>query len=263
MSGAKALLTEARRHLGLTGRPNKFTRAYATKHGAEYLSAAWCDMFVTYCANQSGNAVAVLPFGDRAYTVAHAEDGHRLGTWYAGTVDNIRRHAKPGCPIFFDWGGTNNRSAIDHIGFIEVVLPDGRVQTIEGNTGGGPGSVRRRVRGADVTAGFWVPNFSKQEDDVSAKEVWERELKVPYGSPENPEWQAGNILVNNGIWLRKVTGKVDQLTTMVAAQNATIKELAAALAARDGAIDVDALVGRIETAIQGITVHLTVDPADG
>ncbi|WP_433382488.1 hypothetical protein [Streptosporangium sp. CA-115845] len=43
------------------------------------------------------------------------------------------------------------------------------------------------------------------------------------------------------------------------AQNATIRELAGALAQRDGEIDVEALVRRIEVAISGITVRLDVN----
>ncbi|MEV4383906.1 peptidoglycan recognition family protein [Streptosporangium sp. NPDC049644] len=43
------------------------------------------------------------------------------------------------------------------------------------------------------------------------------------------------------------------------AQNATIRELAGALAQRDGEIDVEALVRRIEAAISGITIRLDVN----
>ncbi|MFI0418873.1 N-acetylmuramoyl-L-alanine amidase [Spongiactinospora sp. 9N601] len=89
------------------------------------------------------------------------------------------------------------------------------------------------------------------DDDVSAKELWQHELAVPYGSKENPEWQAGNILVNHGNWLRKISAQVD-------AQNATIKALADALAQRDEAVDVDALVARIRAEIERVTVRLDV-----
>lgn len=226
MSGPQALLAAARRDLGVAGRPNKMTREYAARHGAEYLRAAWCNMAVTYWARHSGTAASILPAGDRAYTVAHAEDGRRLGRWHAGTVANILRYAEPGCPIFFDWGGTDEIARIDHIGLIEQVLPDGRVQTIEANTGGGEGMVKRRVRGADVIAGFWVPDWSKsKEDNVSPKQVWQHELPVPYGSPENPEWQAGNILTNHGVWLRKVTGKVDDVASMLKALSVELQAL--------------------------------------
>lgn len=153
---AARMLAEAGADLGMSGRPNAITRDYASRHGEEFLRAPWCDMGVTYWARQSGNATAVLPRGDRAYTVWHAEDGDRLGLWYAGTADNIRRFAKPGAPVFFDWGGTNLIGAIDHVGIVEVNLGDGRVQTIEANTGD---AVKRRVRGAADIAGFWNPAY--------------------------------------------------------------------------------------------------------
>lgn len=159
---AASMLAEARKDLGMTGRPNQITRDYASRHGDVFLRAPWCDMGVTHWARQSGNAEAVLPGGDRAYTVWHAEDGEELGRWYAGTADNIRRFAKPGAPVFFDWGGTNMIGAIDHIGIVEVNLGDGRVQTIEANTGD---SVKRRVRGAADIAGFWNPPY---DDDGGA-----------------------------------------------------------------------------------------------
>lgn len=90
-----------------------------------------------------------------------------------------------------------------------------------------------------------------KEDDVSAKDVWAEEIPVPYGSKENPEWQAKSLLVNHGVWLRKLDAKLD-------AQNATIGELVKALAQRDEAVDVEGLVARIEAAIERVTVRLDV-----
>lgn len=90
-----------------------------------------------------------------------------------------------------------------------------------------------------------------EEDDVAAKDLWQHELPVPFGSKENPSWQAGNILVNVAKWVREIEAKVD-------AQNATIKALAEALAARDSAVDVDALVARIRAEIESVTVRLDV-----
>jgi len=181
------MLAAARRDLGLSGRPNRITRAYSSRNGSEFLRAPWCDMSVSEWARASGNAAAVLPQGDRAYTVWHAEDGKQLGRWHAGTADNLRRFARPGAVVFFDWGGANSIGAIDHVGLVERVLPDGRVQTIEGNT---MDSCRRRVRSADVIAGFWNPAY-QQEDDVTGEAfytaAWEQDrMPVPYGSTANP-----------------------------------------------------------------------------
>lgn len=88
--------------------------------------------------------------------MAHAEDGRKIGRWYAGTVANIIAHAVPGAVIFFDWEGQDGTAPVDHVGVVELVLKDGRVQTIEGNTSN---AVKRRVRAANVIAGFFVPAY--------------------------------------------------------------------------------------------------------
>jgi hypothetical protein len=257
------MLAAARADLGLSGRPNKITRAYSSRNGAEFLRAPWCDMSITEWARRSGNQAAVLPQGDRAYTVWHAEDGKQLGRWHPGTSDNIRRHAKPGAVVFFDWGGTNALGAIDHVGLIEAVLPDGRVQTIEGNTAD---SCRRRVRASNVIAGFWNPAYSQEENDVTGdalyKAAWETDaMKVPYATEDNPKWKPSSVLVDHGVKLREILAKLAAQGTELAAQGATIRELVAVLAQRDEEIDVEALISRIEGAIAGITVRL--DVADG
>jgi hypothetical protein len=167
---AAGMLTQARKSLGMSGRPNPITREYAARHGDEFLRASWCDMAVTYWARHSGNADAVLPEGDRAYTVWHAQDFQRLGRWHPGTITEVNR-AKPGDVVFFDWGATNSIGAIDHVGIVERVLGDGRLQTIEGNTGD---ACLRRIRGAGVIAGYGRPAYSdggtpaatSEEDDM-------------------------------------------------------------------------------------------------
>lgn len=153
---AAALLNEANKHVGVKGRPNVFTRDYADRHGSDFLRAAWCDMFATYCARKSG-ATAALPNGDRAYTVWHANDFAGINRWVPGTTANIRNHATPGDVVFFDWGGADSRGAIDHVGFVVKNLGDGRLITIEGNTSD---QVAIRVRGASVIAGFGQPRWA-------------------------------------------------------------------------------------------------------
>jgi hypothetical protein len=99
---------------------------------------------------------------------------------------------------------------------------------------------------------------SGEDDDVSAKDVWTHEVKVPYGDKDNPAWHAGNLLVNHGVWLRKIDGKLNQQAAQLAAANAAIGQLAAALAARDATVDVDALLARIRSEIESVTVTLQV-----
>jgi hypothetical protein len=149
------MVRAARRSLGMSGRPNRITRAYADKHGDEYLEAPWCNMAITYWARKSENAESVLPGGDRAYTVSHAQDFKKAGRWYKGTTANVNE-AKPGDIVFFDWGNSNSVGAIDHVGVVERRLGGGRVQTIEGNTGD---ACKRRVRSSSVIAGFGRPAY--------------------------------------------------------------------------------------------------------
>ncbi|MGV2383727.1 MAG UNVERIFIED_CONTAM: hypothetical protein LOD86_00450, partial [Thermobifida fusca] len=56
---------------------------------------------------------------------------------------------------------------------------------------------------------------------------------------------------------------VERLVPLVEAQGAAIREMAAALAARDEAVDVDALVARITEQIERVTVRLDVQTGDG
>ncbi|MDL4814837.1 peptidoglycan-binding protein [Actinomadura opuntiae] len=153
---AASMLAEARKSLGMSGRPNTITKEYAARHGDEFLKASWCDMAVTYWARHSGNAGAVLPGGDRAYTVWHAQDFQKAGRWHTGTTAQVDA-AKPGDIVFFDWGASNTVGAIDHVGVVEKALGGGRIQTIEGNTSD---ACMRRVRSADVIAGYGRPDYS-------------------------------------------------------------------------------------------------------
>jgi hypothetical protein len=157
---AEKMLARAREDLGLSGRPNVITRWYAERNGPDFLRAPWNDMAITYWARHSDNAAAVLPNGDRAFTVWHAQDGERLGRWHAGTTANIKLHARPGALVFFDWGGTNSIGRVRHVGLVEENLGDGRLQTIEGSTAD---ECRRRVRDASVIAGFWNPGYEENE----------------------------------------------------------------------------------------------------
>lgn len=150
---AAAFLNELRKHVGVKGVPNKFTRDYAERHGSAFLRASWCDMYQTYGSRKSG-AKAALPHGDRAYTVWHADDFAIINRWFLGTKANVINHAAPGDEIFFDFDGTDNRGAIDHVGAIVKNLGDGRCITIEGNTNN---SVAIRVRSYTVIAGFGHP----------------------------------------------------------------------------------------------------------
>lgn len=182
---ARGMLAEARKSLGL-GEPNHIQRWYANRHGSAFKgNFPWCNAAVTYWARHSGSN-AVLPAGDRAYTVWHAQDFQKIDRWKSGTAANIKQFARPGDIVFFDWSGTNSVGKIDHIGIVEKVLSDARVQTIEGNTAN---ACRRRVRAANVIAGFGRPRYSGGSSKPS--ESWPgRYLKLtdPFMRGSDVEW---------------------------------------------------------------------------
>jgi hypothetical protein len=261
------MLSEARKDLGLSGRPNRITRAYAKNNGDEFLTAPWCQMSITRWARLSGNEEAVLPEGDRAYTVYSAEDGRRLGRWHAGTADNLRRFAEPAAIVFFDWDGTNDIARIDHVGLIEHNLGDGRVATIEGNTGD---VCKRRVRGADVIAGFWNPDY-EGEDMPSAKEVADAVYERFTHTLGKDLWAVKEGLLKEGdkvdprtalrqIWAYTKDGyaRDREILAQLKAQDVTIKTLVDALASREVGLDPAALIEQIREEIGKVSVRLEV-----
>src|SRR5690606_1629331 len=75
---------------------------------------------------------------------------------------------------------------------------------------------------------------------------------------------SGNAAVGRGYACTRVAAEGDgRLVPLGEAQGAAIREMAAALAARDEAVDVDALVARITEQIERVTVRLDVQTGDG
>lgn len=172
MGTAAAMLVEARKWLGTSGRPNALTRAYSSRHGEGFLRAAWCDIAVTEWARHSDNEKAVLPSGDRAYTVWHAQDFQKIKRWYKGTTANVDK-AKPGDIVFFDWGNTDDIAKIDHVGIVEKNLGNGTLQTIEGNTGD---VCKRRIRYASSIAGYGRPAYEESSSSPDWMETMMKKL---------------------------------------------------------------------------------------
>lgn len=147
----ESMVAECESHIGLTGRPNKITNWYADRNGSYFANAAWCNIFITYCAFHSNNYEAVNHGKDYAYTVYHAQRFQAADQWHTD-VSGIRR----GDILFFDWAYSNNVSAIDHIGIVTKVVGQD-VHTVEGNTSN---SVARRVRRADTIVGYGRPQYA-------------------------------------------------------------------------------------------------------
>jgi hypothetical protein len=89
----------------------------------------WCACFVSWCANECGYIDSgVIP--KYAGCVNGVEWFKERGQWLDNTAE-----PSPGMIIFFDWNDENGQDgSSDHTGIVEKV-EDGRVWTIEGNSG--------------------------------------------------------------------------------------------------------------------------------
>lgn len=95
----------------------------------------WCAYFVSWLSRQAG-----APLGDRGQGFASVD---ALWSWAraAGRTYGPEQVPRPGDLVVWD----------EHIGIVERVLPDGRIQTIEGNTSD---SVARRVHDTAGVIGY-------------------------------------------------------------------------------------------------------------
>jgi hypothetical protein len=163
-------------------------------------------------------------------------------------------------PYPSSYGRTSARmSASEWRGFYGVC---GHQHVVE-NDHGDPGAIDiNRIlayaRGGATTPSEEDPMANFSAEDVT-RAVWKKDgvVDVPRrwrgSNVSNEHWQAESVLAFIG------DRSLDILEELKA-QRATIAELTKALAARDDAVDVDALVARIEAAIENVTVRLDVDP---
>jgi hypothetical protein len=114
---------------------------------ALYANAPWCAMFVSWVGEKAGARASV---GWDAYTVTYADWFKDNKHW--GTV------AKPGAVVFYDWNGSKDISAVDHVGLVKKDNGDGTITTIEGNTGNG--KVEERVRPTSQVVGYGYPEYA-------------------------------------------------------------------------------------------------------
>lgn len=227
MGTASQMIRAAEKSLGMSGRPNTITREYASRHGNGFLRAAWCDMAVTKWARDSGNADAVLPSGDRAYTVWHAQDFQKIRRWRPGTW-NETNAAQPGDIVFFDWGGTDSIGYIDHVGVVVKSLGNGRVETIEGNTGD---ACKRRVRSYADIAGFGRPAYSGGSSSWTEKMVQDLPM-IKRGDQGEHVQSVQGLLIARSHPEVSVTGSFDATT-----------EKAVKAVQKWGKVDDDGIVG--------------------
>ncbi|MEU3074382.1 peptidoglycan-binding protein [Streptomyces laurentii] len=148
------MLSAAAADVGYKEGPNN-----RTKHGAWYGLDfnPWCDMAVSYWAQQSGNAAAVGRF---AYCPSHVNWFRERGRWLGKDAA-----ARRGDIAFYSWDGG---PLADHVGIVTEDSPAGaNIHTIEGNTSSGNSGSQgngdgcyRRTRPRTYVLGFGRPAYA-------------------------------------------------------------------------------------------------------
>lgn len=147
MTTADRMLAVARSQLGVGERSDG-----TSKYGSWYTQAkpapgfeagAWCQMFLSWCANEVGAGEDVVP--RMAYTPYAVAWFKARGRWGAAP--------RRGALVYFNWPGGD---LVDHVGIVEAVRQDGSIVTIEGNM---RNAVRRCVRRYGI-AGYGYPDYT-------------------------------------------------------------------------------------------------------
>jgi cell wall-associated NlpC family hydrolase len=134
--GAQGVVAAARGELGVTEQPpgsndSPRIREYRAASGSPP-PGPWCAYFTSWAARQAG-----MPLGDAGQGFGSVD---ALYSWAQG-AGRTTESPKPGDLVVWD----------EHIGIVESVLPDGRLQTIEGNSSN---MVARRTHARDGVVGF-------------------------------------------------------------------------------------------------------------
>lgn len=139
-----SILSVAQSQIGIKESPAGSNRVkFSQWYG---LIGPWCDMFVSWCANQAGVGNIV---GKYAYCPSHVNYFKSKGWWH-----NADYKPQPGDIIFF-----GRRGVACHVGIVEKRNGSYSVTTIEGNTSvtssDNGGAVMRRVRTYGNPYGSW------------------------------------------------------------------------------------------------------------
>ncbi|MET9250986.1 CHAP domain-containing protein [Nonomuraea sp. NPDC003709] len=150
-----------------SGAYTKFGNWYGknVEFDADYSSAPWCDMYLSWAAHKLGYEDWI---GQFAWTVSHAEWFKEQGAW--------GHKPKPGAFVFYDWSGSNSIDNIDHVGIVTRVEGD-TIFTIEGNIDGGV--AKRKERDTSKVVGYGYPERIKSRlDEEAARQQREAQKKA-------------------------------------------------------------------------------------
>lgn len=152
---------------------------YGEWYGLDY--NPWCDMFVSWCADQIGASDIVGKF---AYCPSHVNFAKKLGRW----LDREEK-PQPGDVIFF-----SNGSRACHVGIVERRNGTSSVTTIEGNTSTSSndngGAVMRRTRSyGSVGSSWYIMGFFRPAwDGQSANVTPSKPAETPKPTNSFNDW---------------------------------------------------------------------------
>jgi hypothetical protein len=134
--GVQAMLAAAAGEIGVTEQPpgsneSPRIREYRAASGSPP-PGPWCAYFVSWAARQAG-----MPIGPNGSGFGSVD---AVWSW-AQSAGRTSQQPRPGDLVVWD----------EHIGIVEAVLPNGQIQTIEGNTSD---SVARRTHTTSGVVGY-------------------------------------------------------------------------------------------------------------
>ncbi|MEO3883807.1 CHAP domain-containing protein [Nonomuraea sp. B5E05] len=172
------------RQLGYSEKAGAYTK-FGSWYGknvefdADYTSAPWCDMMLSWAAHKLGYEEWI---GQFAWTVAHAKWFKEQGAW--------GKKPKPGAIVFYDWSGSNKISRIDHVGVVTRVEGD-TIYTIEGNIDGGV--AKRKERDTSKVVGYGYPEEIKARLDEEAAQQAKEARKKAEERAEEPSRPGNDV----------------------------------------------------------------------
>lgn len=208
MATAYEFVAKAASQIGVKESPaNSNNTKYGQWYGMNY--EPWCDMFVSWCANEIG---ALDIVGKFAYCPYHVDYFKKKGWWL-----DREAQPQPGDVIFFA-----NKGVACHVGIVESRNGSTSVTTIEGNTSTSSndngGAVMRRNRTyGQVGSSWYILGFGRPQ--------WGSASSVP-STPSNDiskvaqeviegKWGNGNDriqrLVNAGYDYNEVQKEVNRI----------------------------------------------------
>ncbi|WP_181019906.1 CHAP domain-containing protein [Nonomuraea typhae] len=147
---------------------------------ADYSSAPWCDMYLSWAAAKLGYEDFV---GQFAWTVAHAKWFQEQDAW--------GKTPKVGALVFYDWKGGDDVDGIDHVGIVTRVEGN-TIYTIEGNIDGGV--AKRKERDTSKVVGYGYPDKIKARlEKEAAQQKAEEETKASTGLPTDADGTPADI----------------------------------------------------------------------